>query len=145
MAHVVGHAAGHVFHTDVVGKKDDCKAIDPLCRDTAKETLALMLKLYETGTKAKLPFAPSCSYEFVENLARGQTEDDALAAADKAWSQGRFPECDDPYLFEVWGEDGPMQDSRFKDNATAFWGRFVQPPSAEPAAAPATEEEDVNE
>jgi exonuclease V gamma subunit len=135
VAHVVGHAAaGQSFYTDIIGKKPENKNSEdpwalyqaPLSHEMAMEILAKMLELYERGCREKLPFAPDCSYTFVDSMAKGKTKDDALVEAyDDAWATERFPEADDPYLFEAWGDDGPMAHEKFGEVAEAFWGKFV--------------------
>ncbi len=147
VAHVAGHAAGNEFYTDIVGKDANKKGekggetIAPLSQESAKEILAKMLELYTIGCKKLLPFAPDSSYEYATGVTENG-EDSAMEEASKAWSEGRFPESDVPYLSEAWGADGPLVHPEFRIHARAFWEKFVEKLAAEPAANAAAGEGD---
>jgi exodeoxyribonuclease V gamma subunit len=131
VAHVVGHAEGLTFSTDLVGKeKRYLRTIETLPVELAREILAKMLELYRRGCTECLPFAPASSHAYADVLANGRDEEDALEKAQGEWSNFRFPEGGDPYLFEAWGADGPMEHTGFADCATDFWKWFISPPGA---------------
>ncbi len=145
VAHVVGHAAGETFYTDLIGK-DKSEAIPPLSEADARKILSDMLMLYASGNKAPLPFAPICTYDYVEALLlENKTEEDAKEAACEAWDDYKFPEHKDPYLREAWGEDGPMEDSGFGACAQTIWSKFITPLTAGPAVDDAAKQEDGHE
>lgn len=138
VAHVVGHAAGARFATHLVGKdrkKDE--TIAPLSREQAGEILARLLVFYAGGCRALLPFAPASSYAYAAKATAENPEEAGESAAEAAWSGPRYPEVDDDYLRQAWGDEGPMRHAEFGRTAQGIWQELVAA-----GAAPADGQED---
>jgi exonuclease V gamma subunit len=138
LAHVIGHAAGHSFTTIIFGKKKEIFVLNPLADGTtnAQNLLDGLLRLYQSGLTAALPFAPESSKAYAEAAPAIQTEqsragtsgsqtlptdEEALDKAMQEWDAWGSPEKADAYLFAVWGDDGPMMHPGFGTSARSFW------------------------
>ena len=93
----------------------------------AHEIFHQLLNLYWEGLSAPLPFFPQSGYAYAERLHGGRQEEDALAAARKAWKGDRNsrPEADDPYYQLNW-EKVDALDERFTALALAIFGPLLQ-------------------
>ena len=136
LAHLVGHAAGEMFETLIVGKDSSanvtCERLRPMAQSQAAEILAALLEMYEAGNRSIIPFAPVTSHAYAARIAKDDDADKAHAAALDTWSGFGFPEANDAYLYAVWDDEGPMEHPDFTHLALAFWQYFF-PLTAEEA------------
>ncbi len=128
LAHLVGHAAGEIFETLILGKdsstKISCERLHPMEQVKASHILASILELYAAGSQCVIPFSPVASHAYAEKIEKNDDVDKAYDAATEAWSGFGFPEANDVYLYAVWGDEGPMQHPHFIRLALAFWQPF---------------------
>lgn len=145
LMHVVGHAAGKSFYTDLIGKKNKKEegnaTIAPLSQVQAMEILSKILTLYDKGCREKFPFAPACSYAYANAIIMKFPKETAKMKAYEKWDDYYFPEHNDPYLFDAWGQDGLMvHKEEFGDNASNFWEKYFLVPEQVSAAKDNQEE-----
>lgn len=140
LAHLAGHAAGDCFETIIAGNKKgeiEVNIIPPVARHLAEERLAAILALYEEGCTELIPFAPKTAHAYAEQIRKDDDEVKADEKAIETWGGYIFPENNDLYLFDAWGEAGPMTHSDFADNTMTFWNEFPFPSADKAKATPA--------
>jgi exodeoxyribonuclease V gamma subunit len=82
--------------------------------DDARARLAALLALYRRGLRAPLHFFPKSAWTYMKN-----GESDSMAR--QKWSDGKFPERDDPaYRLALRGQHDPL-DAEFKECARALF------------------------
>jgi len=93
----------------------------------APEIFHQLLNLYWEGLSAPLPFFPQSAHAYAERLHGGRKEEDALAAARKAWEGDRHsrPEADDPYYQLNW-EKVDALGVRFTKLALVIFGPLLE-------------------
>jgi exodeoxyribonuclease V gamma subunit len=86
--------------------------------DQAEEELAVLLECYRRGLRGFLRFFPASSMAYAEQLASERSADACLQAARSAWAYVGYPEKNDPYYKQFFGDTFPM-DHDFEETAKA--------------------------
>lgn len=127
LEHLAGHVSGENFITFIAGRDGDQLAfmiLNTMGHEEAMQTLQAILRLYQRGHQAVIPFAAATSYAYAEKTLAGAEEWQAEQAAENAWSGFGYTENDDRYHHAVWQDEGPMIDKEFKGLAITFWKDF---------------------
>lgn len=107
---IVGPTDGaHI--TALVGRnpyKDDALMCQFSPPTDPREALAALLRLYWIGQSEPLLLLPKSAWSYLDSLDKDGLPGEALAAARRTWSVGRFAERDDPYLQRLFGDTDPL-------------------------------------
>ena len=129
-------ASGEGDGAVTVGRSRDTARTSTLTAPAdAAAVLEQLLELYDAGLCAPLPLATKTSAAYAEARLGGDSPEQALLSAERAWTSDFGGDRDDKHYQYVWGEGAPLQALLAEPAARRTAGPASRPGSGRSPAA----------